>query len=407
MDKRLLLMGITLLVMGLLAGCAGLTAPADEPALELSQVTQETDSVPEPEATVAPAGWGELRADTSDVVVAEAIIEPVWWSELHFEVAGTLASVLVQEGDVVQAGETLAQLETADLERAVVQAEINVRQAQLRLEQLQEPPDEAAVEAARASVSDAAAAYEEARMNQTVTEHSVAVGDDVRAARYARDETYRRYQQLNARLDDDDVKVVAAHDDYLDALGAYNRAVETAELRLTSAQNDVTRAYHALEEAQYSLDLLLQGADQADIEAAQLDVEAAELDLESARSRLASATLTAPSDSLVAAVNVDPGDALTTGGAVLVLATLDRLQARTTNLTELDVVRVSQGQPATVTVDALPGQEFDGVVRKVALQPGDSGGEVVYTVIVELVEPDLATQVMWGMTAVVQIATAP
>ena len=38
--------------------------------------------------------------------------------------------------------------------------------------------------------------------------------------------------------------------------------------------------------------------------------------------------------------------------------TLDKLQAKTKDLTELDVVRVKVGQQVVVTVDALPGDEF-------------------------------------------------
>jgi multidrug resistance efflux pump len=103
-------------------------------------------------------------------------------------------------------------------------------------------------------------------------------------------------------------------------------------------------------------------------------------------------------------VDIDVGDTATPGQPVMVLATLDRLQARTTDLTELDVVRVKVGQPAVVTVDALPGQEFEGAVSEVALQPGDYRGDVVYTVTVELnVAPD--SPLRWGMTALVEIET--
>lgn len=396
-----------MLVVGLLVGCVGSAATESGLADEVPVVAQKAD-----EAAATGAGGelvvgNELRVETTDVVVAEAIIVPAQWSELRFEAAGTLAAVLVEEGNVVVAGDPLAQLETADLERALARAELGLRQAQLRLEQLQEPPDEAEIEIARAAVSDAAAAYQEARMNQTLTEHSVSVGDAVRAARFARDETFRRYQELVSRLGEDDPKVASAHDAYLDALGAYNRAVESAELQLVNARNEVTRSYHGLEQAQNSLDKLLEGADEADVKSAQLEVEAAKLSLESARGDLEKATLVAPFDGVVAVVNVDPGDAVMPGEVVLVLATLDRLQACTTDLMELDVVRVTGGQLATVTVDALPGQEFAGIVRKVALRPGDYSGDVVYTVTVELIESDLTAELRWGMTALVEITAIP
>jgi len=75
------------------------------------------------------------------------------------------------------------------------------------------------------------------------------------------------------------------------------------------------------------------------------------------------------------------------------LPTLDQLQVRTSDLTEMDVVQVTVGQSATVTLDALPDQEFAGVVRQVALQAEDFRGEVVYAT---------DTPLRWGMTAWVE-----
>jgi HlyD family secretion protein len=285
----------------------------------------------------------------------------------------------------------------------VAQAELDLRQAQLRLEQLQEPPDEADVEAAQAAVSDAQAAYQEARKNQTLIEHSVAVGDEVRAARYARDEAYRRYQALVDRLGEDDDRVAAAHDAYLDALGAYNRAVENADLQRTSARNEVTRAYHAIQDAQNALDELLEGPSEQDVEAARLDIDAAKLSLETARGDLEKVTLVAPFDGIVTAVEVGPGDAVTPDQVVVVLATLERLLARTVDLTELDVARVVAGQAAVVTVDALAEVKLEGHVVRIGLQSEDYRGDVVYPVYVELDEA--APELRWGMTALVKIET--
>jgi len=350
----------------------------------------------------APTGEEPLVSDTSDgKVVAEAVIEPARSSELRFDAAGHVIEVLVQEGDAVAAGDVLARLETADLERAVAQSELALQQAQLRLEQLQEPPREADVEAARAALSDAQAAYQQARQNQTLTGYSVSVGDEVRAARYARDETYRVYQDLVNHLKEDDSRLAAAHDAYLNALGAYNRAVENADLQVTNAKNELTRAYHATQEAQNGLDALLEGVDEQEVEAARLEVQTAELSLDAARSNLEQAVLVAPFAGVVTAANVEPGDAAAPGEVAFVLATLEQLQARTTDLTELDVARVAQGQAVVVTVDALPDLKLPGQVVRIGLQAVDYRGDVTYPVYVALDQP--APELRWGMTALVEI----
>jgi HlyD family secretion protein len=92
------------------------------------------------------------------------------------------------------------------------------------------------------------------------------------------------------------------------------------------------------------------------------------------------------------------------GQVIGVLAALDRLQACTIDLTELDVVRVSEGQPVVVTVEALPGQEFAGTVSDIARRSGDYRGDVVYAVTVEL-NDETDALLRWGMTALVEIET--
>jgi multidrug resistance efflux pump len=105
----------------------------------------------------------------------------------------------------------------------------------------------------------------------------------------------------------------------------------------------------------------------------------------------------------VTEVNVDVGETATPGEVLVVLATLDRLLARTTDLTELDVAQVTKGQAAVVTVDALPGLQLSGYVARIDLQSVDYRGDVTYPVFVELEE--IVPELLWGMTALVKIET--
>lgn len=64
---------------------------------------------------------------------AVAAIEPVTRAQLAFPMAGTVRSVDVTVGDVVELGQTLATLDTVELERAVRRAESDLAAAQLDL----------------------------------------------------------------------------------------------------------------------------------------------------------------------------------------------------------------------------------------------------------------------------------
>lgn len=386
--KRWIIVAVIILVAGL--AYAGISigrrlsaarAASETPAAETAVVQRSTLRV-----TVGANGSLAPRAEIS----------------LAFPSGGRVAEVLVEEGQAVEAGQPLVRLETDDLTLQVTQAELTLRQAEIELENLQEPPDEAEVGVARATVSDAAAAYETARMNQTVTEHSVSVGDEVRQARLNRDQAYSRYQALVGRFGESDDRVAPAHDAYLNALGQYNRAVENAELQTTTARNDVTQAYHTLQKAQDDLDELLAGASERDVESAQLQIAQSRASLEQAQLRLEQATLTAPVAGTVTALNVEPGEMAGAAQAAVVLSDLSALEVDI-NLDETDVAQVAVGQEALVTLDAFPGAELKGEVTYIAPVAQTQSGVVLYPVTVRLAPVELPVRA--GMTADVDIVT--
>jgi len=392
-----MLVGLLMLVIvGLLAGCGG---------------SEATETVAADEVPVVASG-----ADGK--VVAEAVIEPARWSELRFDVAGDVAEVLVQEGDVVSEGDLLARLETIDLERAVAQAElglsqaqVDLSQAQLRLEQLHEPPDEADIRQAEHAIDQAAAALRAAQLELTAVLNSTLLNETPEDAQKVFEDAQHKYKVRLEQYERGEVTyylVDLAQQRHDDAKLNLDRIRQQGNSQLQDARNAVDRALQSHQEAEDALARLLKGTDpldvdaaQKDIEAAQLDVKAAELSLEEANSKLENAELVAPFAGVVVEVNVDPGDTVPSGEVALVLATLDQLLARTVDLTELDVARVTEGQSAVVTVDALPDVQLRGHVTRIGLQSVDYRGDVTYPVTVELDEA--VPSLRWGMTAMVEI----
>jgi HlyD family secretion protein len=370
---------------------------------------------------VAPEDVPVVASAADGKVVAEAVIEPARWSELRFDTGGDVVEVLVQEGDVVTEGDLLAYLETTDLERAVVQAElgfnqaqVGLNQAQLKLEQLQEPADEVDIRQAEHAVEQAAAAIVAARLDLTEVLDSTVLNETLEDAEGLHEEMQHRYEvrvEWYESGEEPDYWYVDQAQEHLDdAKLELDRIRQQGGARLQDVRNAVEQAQQSHQEAQDALEQLLEGADpldveaaQKEIEAAQLDVEAAELRLEEARSDLENAQLIAPFAGVIVEVNADPGDTVSSGDIVFVLATLDQLQARTVDLTELDVARVTEGQSVVVTVDALPDVELRGHVIRIGLQSVDYRGDVTYPVYVEL--DDDTPELRWGMTAMVEIET--
>jgi RND family efflux transporter MFP subunit len=68
---------------------------------------------------------------------------------------------------------------------------------------------------------------------------------------------------------------------------------------------------------------------------------------------------------VVAARHVDPGNAVAANDELLTTVEIDPLIAAI-SVTEHDYVRIQPGQPATLTIDALPGRRFDAAVKRIA-----------------------------------------
>ena len=161
------------------------------------------------------------------------------------------------------------------------------------------------------------------------------------------------------------------------------------------AQNDLDTAETANEQASAQLAL-----DQA-------GVAQAEASLEEAQVNLRYTDILSPVDGVVVSRNVDVGQTVAasfqTPTLFLIAQDLTKMQVDT-NVSESDVGRVREEQPATFTVDAYPGQPFPGRVAQVRNAPIIVQNVVTYDVVVAVDNSGL--ELKPGMTANVSITTA-
>ena len=83
----------------------------------------------------------------------------------------------------------------------------------------------------------------------------------------------------------------------------------------------------------------------------------------------------------------------------MTIADTSKWLVKTTDLTEVDVVNIEEGQPVTVKLDALSGTEFKGNVLSISQNYSENQGDIVYEVTILLT--DIDPLMRWGMTAVV------
>lgn len=349
-------------------------------------------------------GRGNLVA----LVNATGSLQPIRQANLAFLLPGTVAEVLVQSGEAVEAGQVLARLETADLQLAVTQAEDALRIAELRRKQLLAGPSADDLALAEANVRAANAAAYDLQRGAGPQEAEIA-----RLQYESANEDFRKLneQYNNLVLFAQENPRFAPPQDSLDQLkrnqeNAYYQA-EIARLQWESTKKgdagSLSAAYARINQAKAQLEQLKAPPTQVQLDQADLSVAQAQMTLEQARLRLSRAELTAPYAGVVSVVNLKAGETTGAGTPAVVLLDLSRFRLDVT-VNEVDVAQLAVGQTVAVAVDALPTAALNGQVERIAPTSVVQGGAVNYVVRVVL---DPTTEaVRSGMSATVEVTVA-
>jgi HlyD family secretion protein len=337
-------------------------------------------------------------------VIAEGRIVPAADVLLSFKVRGTVAEILVSEGQSVKSGDVLARL--ADRE----QAEAALAASTLELTAAQQAYDEFT----RAEGLSRAQAWDAYLQAQTV--RAAAERDwedlDLRDIDDEIEDAQADLNDLKTNLDDAEEEFEKYKD-----LNEDNDRRRTAEDDLENAQEDYNEALRALEEIIQERDSLRAALDAAmwneaeakrvyDLRATGLDAEQkalleARLDNAKAQSAAAQSNLDnydlkAPFDGTVTDVYLEVGQLVGPETIAAQLADFSAWMVETTDLNELEVVRLGEGQAVEIRPDALDDLTLNGMVEQIGLSYRTQGGDVLYTVKIKLNEGD--ERLRWGMT---------
>lgn len=353
--------------------------------------------VARPEATPPPA------EDIERVVSATGVVVPARWATLGFQMSGRVERVMVEPGDQVEEGELLIELDSADLEYAVSQAQaaLATSQATLALAEAGARPEEiAALEAQLA-----AAKAELARLLAGAQPEEIALAQaQLQQANTDLAHAQNRYDRWRWVGDEPGGGGAEEQIRYQrDAAAAANAAAQ-AQLDLVMAgpsREEIAGAQARVDQAQAQLDLLRTGARPEEIAVAQAQVAQAKAALAQAQSALEKAELRASFRGTIGEIRVREGEVVNAGVPLLTLGDTGHLRVETTDLNEIDIPLVSVGQEVMITFDALPERAVQGRVIRIAPMASLGEGGTNYTVIIELEDQD--PDLRWGMTAFVDI----
>ncbi|HHS9668094.1 membrane anchor protein YbhG [Klebsiella quasipneumoniae] len=262
---------------------------------------------------------------------------------MSFRVGGRLASLTVDEGDSIRAGQTLGELDRAPYENALLQAQANVSTAQAQYDLMMAGYRSEEIAQAAAAVNQAQAAYD-----------------------YAQN-FYQRQLGLRAS------SAISAND-----LENARSSRDQAQATLKSAQ-DKLRQYRA-------------GNRPQEIAQAKASLEQAQAALTQAKLDLHDTVLTAPSDGTLMTRAVEPGTMLNAGGTVLTLSLTHPVWVRA-YVDEKNLGQAQPGQAVLLYTDSRPDKPYHGKIGFVS-PSAEFTPKTVET-------PDLRTDLVYRLRIVV------
>ena len=287
------------------------------------------------------------RGDLLASVAASGAVTPVSLVTVGTQVSGQIRDVLVDFNTEVKAGQLLAQIDPESFE-------YRVRSAQ------------ADVDAARAAVLTA-----QANLLATQTQVSRAQVD-LNEAQRSQDRTLSLVEkQFIAQSEGDKARAL----------------VNTSAEALKATQAQV-------------------GVSQAQVSAARANVSQRDSALAQARIDLARTKITSPVNGIVIKRTIERGQTVASSlqapELFVIAQNLSDMQVEAA-IDESDVGRLVVGQKATFTVDAFPGQTFQGAVQQVRKAALNVANVVTYVAVIRFSNVD--GRLMPGMTANVRIVT--
>jgi HlyD family secretion protein len=235
------------------------------------------------------------------------------------KITGRLVSVLVDQGDTVQAGQVLARLEASEQLAEIQRAEATWERARLAV-----TAQEAALRRAQVSLTAAEAVVSRVKATGTL-------------ARLNADRWRTLHDEGGVSRVEMDTRVTEA---------------EVAEQELLNAEAQRRAALEEIVYLKTTLDMVRQ------------DVRVAEAALASARARHADSVVPSPLDGFVVSRELEPGATVNPGTPILKIVDPHTAWV-TVHVDERETAGLTLGDPAEINLRSLPGQSLRGRVARI------------------------------------------
>lgn len=289
--------------------------------------------------------WYQSRQETALTLYGNVDIRTV---NLSFRVGGRLASLAVDEGDAITAGQQLGTIDNAPYQNALLQAQANVSTAKAKYELATAGYRDEEIAQAAAAVKQAQAAFDYAQnfwqRQQGLWKSRTVSANDLENARSSRDQAQATLKSAQDKL---------------------------SQFRTGNRPQEIAQAKASLEQAEAAL-------------------AQAQLDLQDTR-------LIAPSDGTLLTRAVEPGSMLSAGSTVLTLSLTKPVWVRA-YVNEASLHQAQPGKTLLLYVDGRPDKPYHGKIGFVS-PTAEFTPKTVET-------PDLRTDLVYRLRIIVTDADA-
>ena len=365
------------------------------------------------------------------------------------EIGGRVVAIQADEGEGVNAGDVLVRLDDATLAAQVKQAEAGVSAAEASLAQVRAGARSEAIAAAQAALTQAEAQrdgamlaiqdatdvvaspqvlltqIDAARTGAKLAEQNVAAArSKLGEARWRRDtfggdpdskprETLDKQLAIAQRELDAAQAQLDGANAQVKALEAMRRDPVALKAQVNSARSAYSVTLAGVTVASASLVELKAGAAPEDIALAEARLRQAQAQLKLARAYQSRSLVRAPLTGRVSTRSAHVGETIQPGTALMTIMNLDEVTL-VVYVPQVKLPRVAIGVPVKLSVDAYPGETFDGSVSYIAdraqfssrdTQAREDRANVVFAVKMRV--PNADHRLKAGMTADATIELRP
>ena len=352
----------------------------------------------------------ESSSDNSlDLIIAEGEVVPAKDMQILSVSNATVAEILVEEGELVEAGEVILRFKIPEqLSAELKAAELEQLKASQALDDLN-----------RYGNSQKQKAYQRVLDAQTAHRAALAAWDAFDQDQYDEDLETIKEDVIDAKTELDDAKEELK--EYLDLEEENslrkNRQddVDDAQLSLNELEREQEQLEQEYEQLQLNLDLSKAELDTAwqeyrkfqqndvpedQLELAEQQVATANAKVAAIQASMEDLSVTAPFNGTLVKIDVEQEQSVYAGQLLAVIADFSTWYVESTDITELEIVDFVVDDMITLEFDALPEESIRGKVIEINDFPELRFNDVIYRVRIELPDHDLPLR--WKMSAIIK-----